>query len=277
MRTMSDASASAQARNRPEPFVEPGDERIAWTGLPVDCNACAHAAMATIDQCRPGHACVEDRYARRIDRFFDWNPQLSDSHVRHGHFEVRAIAAKHADIFLLPSLLDDPEEAVRWNAARRLPMRFKLKMRSDPHREVRIRVAAQLDDADLMPMLGDEDYYVRLVIARRISPALLGALMHDPEAEVRRVVASRLPSALLGAMAHDPDAAVRLCVAERMSIDSLATMRGDPDWRVRHVVASLCPDEAVLRLLAADADPLVRDVAAGRLGNACSLFPETVS
>lgn len=50
-------------------------------------------------------ACVNDRYARRIDRFFNWNPALANSYVRHEHFEVRAIAAKHADVFFLKPLL----------------------------------------------------------------------------------------------------------------------------------------------------------------------------
>jgi hypothetical protein len=63
------------------------------------------------------------------------------------------IAAKHADIFQLPPLLDDPEEAVRWNAARRLPKRYVLRLRTDPHREVRIRVVSLLEDAGLIPML----------------------------------------------------------------------------------------------------------------------------
>ena len=76
---------------------------------------------------------------------------------------MRAIAAKHAAVFLLLPLLDDPEETVRWNAARRLPKKHILKLRNDPHREVRIRIVSLLDDADLVPMLQDKDYYVRLV------------------------------------------------------------------------------------------------------------------
>ena len=67
-------------------------------------------------------------------------------------------------VFLLPPLLDDPEETVRWNAARRLPKRYDHELRHDPHREVRIRVVPLLEDADLVPMMEDPDYYVRLVI-----------------------------------------------------------------------------------------------------------------
>ena len=107
------------------------------------------------DVARLKHSCVNDRYARRIDRFFNWNPDLANSYVAHPHFEVRAIAAKHADVFQLPPLLDDPEEAVRWNAARRLPKRYVLRLRTDPHREVRIRVVSLLEDAELIPMMSD--------------------------------------------------------------------------------------------------------------------------
>lgn len=258
-------------------WVEPGDERIDWRGAAIDCRGCAHAALAGAGRCQPGHACVEDRYARRIDRFFDWNPELADSHVRHPHFEVRAIAAKHADVFLLPALLDDEEEAVRWNAVRRLPPRYKLKLRNDPHREVRIRVAGEIDEGDLAPMLHDSDYYVRLVVARRIAPRLLRTLISDPEPEVRRVVAARLPLAMLAPMAYDPDAAVRLQATERMNATAIAHMRDDEDWRIRHAVASRVRDHAVLRQLADDPDPVVRETARSRLDAGDAPMTEAVS
>src|SRR5271167_2571309 len=120
------------------------DEARDWLGSEIDCGSCAHRELSATGGCRLKHACVNDRYARRIDRFFDWNPALANSYVTHAHFEVRAIAAKHASIFLLPSLLDDPEETVRWNAARRLPKRLVLRLRTDVHREVRIRIASVL-------------------------------------------------------------------------------------------------------------------------------------
>ena len=72
------------------------DEARDWQGNEVDCHACAHFALSAAGGCRLKHACVNDRYARRIDRFFNWNPALADGYVRHPHFEVRAIAAKHA-------------------------------------------------------------------------------------------------------------------------------------------------------------------------------------
>jgi hypothetical protein len=258
-------------------MIDDIDETIDWRGAPVDCRSCAHVALLAQGKCQLGRACVQDRYARRIDRFFDWNPALANDHVDHEHFEVRAIAAKHADVFRLPRLLDDPDEAVRWNATRRLPMRYKLKMRGDPHREVRIRVAAYLSDADLVPMLSDTDYYVRLVVARRIAPELLGPLMSDDEVEVRRVVASRIVTHLLGAMAHDPDPAVRLCVAERLPLDALAGLGNDPDWRVRHMVAELTPDMDCLRMLACDEDELVAEMAMMRLMGAAAPTREQAS
>ena len=111
---------------------------------PSPANLCPHRNLLASKLCRPQHACIQDRYARRIDRFLHWNPSLANDYVSHPHFEVRAIAAKSADLFRLTALLDDPEETVRWNAAIRLPYRYLLRMRSDPHREVRIRVAAKL-------------------------------------------------------------------------------------------------------------------------------------
>ncbi len=217
------------------------DEALDWLGNEVDCASCSHLPMRNAGRCELKHACVNDRYARRIDRFFNWNPEVANSYVTHPHFEVRAIAAKHADIFLLPPLLDDPEEAVRWNAARRLPKRYNLRLRTDPHREVRIRVVSLLEDADLIPMMTDPDYYVRLVIARRVTPALLVRMIFDEEAEVRRVVARRIQQAWLLQMAGDPDATVRLEVAQRLAPDLLPRLRHDADWRVRYEVASRVP------------------------------------
>lgn len=240
------------------------DEARDWQGNEVDCAACTHAGLVGAGGCRLMHACVNDRYARRIDRFFNWNPELADAYIAHPHFEVRAIAAKHANLFLLPPLLDDPEETVRWNAARRLPKRFSLRLRNDAHREVRIRVATLLEAEELMPMMADRDYYVRLVVARRVAPALLGRLMKDEEAEVRRVVARRIPYDWLLGMADDGDPAVRLEVAMRLSPNSLAVLRRDPDWRVRYEVASRIA-AGELAGLTEDEDSMVKEVARARV------------
>jgi hypothetical protein len=239
------------------------DEAIDWRGAKVDCRVCAHFSQQAQGRCRLNHACVHDRYARRIDRFFDWNPGVGNDYVTHPHFEVRAIAAKHASVFLLPPLLDDPEETVRWNAARRAPKRLVLKLRKDVHREVRIRVVSLLDDAELLPMMDDGDYYVRLVIARRVAPNLLLRLIDDVEPEVRRVVAQRVPREWLLRMANDGDASVRVEVAQRLSPPLLRRLRGDPDWRVRYEVASRIAVEEIAEL-ASDSDGFVRDMARSR-------------
>jgi LRV protein FeS4 cluster/Leucine rich repeat variant len=239
------------------------DEARDWQDKEIECGACSHQDMADVGRCRLKHACVHDRYARRIDRFFNWNPELANSYIVHPHFEVRAIAAKHASVFLLPPLLDDPEETVRWNAARRLPKRLVLRLRSDPHREVRIRIASLLDDSELLPMMADPDYYVRLVIARRVAPLLLPRMIDDEEAEVRRVVAQRIPRERLLEMASDPDAGVRLEVAQRLTPELLSRLRDDSDWRVRYEVASRVAVGEIAEL-AFDSDGFVQEMARSR-------------
>ncbi|WP_245476659.1 4Fe4S-binding leucine-rich repeat protein [Bradyrhizobium sp. 31Argb] len=121
------------------------DKARDWLGNEVDCGTCTRIGLRASGGCRLMHACVNDRYARRIDRFFYWNPALADAYITHPHFEVRAIAANHASVFLLPMPPDDAEETVRWNAARRLPKRLVLRLRNDLHRKVRMRVATLLD------------------------------------------------------------------------------------------------------------------------------------
>jgi hypothetical protein len=239
------------------------DEARDWLGDEINCRSCDHRALAAAGGCRLKHACVHDRYARRIDRFFNWNPQLANSYVAHPHFEVRAIAAKHASVFLLPPLLDDVEETVRWNAARRLPKRLVLRLRNDVHREVRIRIASVLDDAELTPMMDDPDYYVRLVIARRVAPSLLVRMICDEEPEVRRIVAQRIPRDWLLRMANDRDAGVRLEIAQRLTPELLSQLRYDPDWRVRYEVASRIA-VGELAELADDSDCFVQDMARWR-------------
>ncbi|MGO9547165.1 MAG: 4Fe4S-binding leucine-rich repeat protein [Rhodomicrobium sp.] len=240
------------------------DEAIDWQGQEIACDGCRHSELLAIGRCSLKHACVHDRYARRIDRFFNWNEALSNDYIDHPHFEVRAIAAKFADVFRLPPLLADPDETVRWNAVRRLPRRYLLLLRNDPHREVRIRVASLLDEADLSPMIRDTDYYVRIVAARRVAPLLLPAMMADEEAEVRRVVASRIEGEALFLMAADKDAEVRLAVVRRLEPGLLAGFHLDPDWRVRYEAASRLP-AGVLSEMRDDPDDMVRDFVRKRL------------
>lgn len=142
-----------------------------WLGRDIDCVSCIHNALRAAGRCGPAHACVQDRYAKRIDRFFAWNRGLANDYLDHPYFEARAVAAKHADVFRLPPLACDPDETVRMTVALRLPERHLLALRSDPHREVRIRVASRLNGADLAPMRRDPDYYVRQIVARRLPPA----------------------------------------------------------------------------------------------------------
>lgn len=239
-------------------------EALDWLGNEVNCLSCRHLSENAAGLCRLKHACVNDRYARRIDRFFTWNPSFGNSYIGHPHFEVRAIAARHADIFLLPPLLDDPEETVRWNAARRLPRRHVLRLRSDPHREVRIRIASLLDPADLAPMADDPDYYVRLVVARRVPPPLLACMIDDEEPEVRRVVASRVPAEWLLRITTDPDSLVRLEAARCLAPYLLSRLKHDPDWRVRYEVARRSPLDEIHGAVEDD-DLLVRELVQSRL------------
>lgn len=128
------------------------DEARDWRGDTIRCADCAHRDYLALGKCRLQHACVQDRYARRIDRFFRWNPQLAREYLEHAYFELRAVATKHVDVFHLPRMLDDPDGTVRLTAVQRLPARLLRRLREDPDREVRIRVAARLKGADLIMM-----------------------------------------------------------------------------------------------------------------------------
>src|SRR5512139_1708078 len=186
-----------------EPSLNELGPPVDWQGGALDCAACACRDLLEQERCSLGHACVVDRYAKRIDRFFFWNPELARDYLAHPYFEVRAVAAKHVDVFHLPQLIHDVDETVRGSAAVRLPPRQLLALVNDPHREVRIRVAARLDPHELSAMIHDGDYYVRQVVAKRIPVGLLILLMHDEEPAVRSVVASRIGESWLAGMAQD--------------------------------------------------------------------------
>jgi len=197
------------------------DAAIDWTGRPVDCSQCPHRALLEQTGCAPRWSCVQDRYARRIDRFFSMHPQLADDYLSNPYFEVRAVAAKYADLFRLSALLTDPDETVRWSVAMRLPTRQLHKLSRDPDREVRIRVAARIDATHLLQMIHDPDYYVRQIVARRLPASLLHLMTSDPDSEVRKVVATRASGALRVGLARDPDPAVRLVAIEHLPADQL--------------------------------------------------------
>ncbi len=57
-----------------------------WQGQEVRCESCPHRELLANSKCRQRLACVADRYARRIDRFFDWNPELANSSLAHPYF-----------------------------------------------------------------------------------------------------------------------------------------------------------------------------------------------
>ena len=239
-------------------------ETLDWQGNDIDCTACAFEGLRSENKCEPGKACVEDRYARRIDRFFERNPSLADGFLTHPYFALRAVAAKHATVFRLPPLLKDSEETVRWTAVKRLPYRYLLELRTDPHREVRIRIALTLKEDDLPSMMYDPDYYVRTVVARRIDPKFLPSMAHDTEAAVRRVVVSRVDERWLMQMANDAEPTVRLEAARRLTPNQLVLLRRDPDWRVRFHVASNIEGEP-LATMKDDSDPVVRQLVYARL------------
>jgi hypothetical protein len=227
------------------------------------CVACPHATLRAQGGCEPGRSCMQDVYARRIDRFFRSHPSLAAQHLHDDYFEVRAIAARHADLFQLTALLDDPDETVRLQLALRLPQRQLLKLRKDPHREVRIRVAQRITAAQLTSMLHDEDYQVRSIVARRLPEALLPLLMHDPDLQVRLDVARRLPMPALWRLCEDAAPEVRRVAAERLPAALLEALVGDSDWTVRWEAAGRASGATLQRLLS-DGEVEVRDRATER-------------
>jgi hypothetical protein len=245
---------------------------VDWEGREVECGVCPHRELLDSGRCALKHACVNDRYARRIARFFMWNPALANGYLDHPYFEVRALAAKYADVFHLPPLLADPDETVRWSAVQRLPRTYLLLLRNDPHREVRIRVASQLQGIEVSAMMRDLDYSVRIEVARRIPADLLPLMMADEEAEVRRVVASRIEGDGLQRMAQDEDAEVRLAAVRRLEDGELWRFRQDPDWRVRYEAARRVPAGA-LGGMKDDPDDMVRDFVLVRIAQEGAELP----
>ncbi|MFT3956351.1 MAG: 4Fe4S-binding leucine-rich repeat protein [Piscinibacter sp.] len=237
-----------------------------WHGAAIDaarCAGCEHAALRAAGQCEPGRCCMHDVYARRIDRFFRTHPSLANQHLTHEYFEVRAIAARYADVFRLGAMLVDPDETVRLQVALRVPQRLLLKLRDDPHREVRIRVALRLDLPELAALVRDTDYQVRCIVAKRAPEGLLPLLMHDADLQVRQEVARRLPMPALWRMAADAAPEVRRIVAERLPVSLLDALAADADWTVRWEAAGRATGAALERLRD-DAEPEVRERARER-------------
>ena len=238
-----------------------------WQGGPIDCVGCSYQDMRGLEGrlgCEPGYACMQDVYARRIDRFFRWHPDLSGEQLEHPYFEVRAIAARHASVFRLTALMDDPDETVRLQVALRLPMAQLLKMARDPHREVRIRVAQRLSPIDLALMRNDSDYGVRELVAQRLPLPLLPTMATDADRAVRMRVAKRLEMPALLRMADDAEPEVRCIVAERLPTGLLMRLGKDTDWRVRFEVAQRA-DVATLHSMQHDDEPDIRQSVKERL------------
>lgn len=235
-----------------------------WLDQPLNCQGCAYEALLQEGKCQLGRACVQDRYARRIDRFLNWNPHLANELLTHPYFEVRAIAVRYADVFHLPALIDDPDETVRLQLALRLPQRSLINLREDVHREVRIRVAHRLDATALPTMQHDADYYVRQIVARRLPVALLPSMMSDPQSDVRAEVAQRIEMPALLRMVDDEAMEVRRIVAQRLPVGLLGRLAHDPELFVRWEVAQRA-DHTVLSVLLKDLDDDIRAVARQRL------------
>jgi HEAT repeat protein len=240
------------------------EKALDWQGREICCSGCVHRELTQDDRCKQKHICVQDRSPLRIEEFFKTNPELANEFLTHPYFEVRAAAAKHADVFRLTALLNDEDESVRWNAALRLPRRFLLRLREDHHREVRIRVASHLEGDELMPMMSDPDYFVRQIIAQRIGVAQLKHMIDDPDPEVRRVVAQRISAEWLPQLVNDSDASVCLAVAERLNPAQLLPLRFHEHFRVRYEAAGRVPVSA-LDAMRRDDDPLVRERVQERL------------
>jgi hypothetical protein len=246
-----------------------------WQGGPVDCAGCSYHDMRAFEGrsgCEPGYACMQDVYARRIDRFFRWHPDQGGEQLAHPYFEVRAIAARFASVFGLTALMDDPDETVRLQVALRVPMTALLKMVGDPHREVRIRVAQRLSPIDLALMRNDEDYGVRELVAQRLPLPLLPTMATDVDRAVRMRVAKRLEMPALLRMADDTEPEVRRIVAERLPTGLLMRLGKDADFRVRFEVAQRA-DAATLHSMRGDTEADIRQTVQERLQGLEKLDP----
>jgi len=242
---------------------ESGIPVLDWEGGELDCSTCPVKNSGA--QCERGHACVHDRYAKRIDRFLKWNPSLANDYLNHPYFEVRAIACRHADVFHLTRLISDEDETVRLSVAVRLPLTMLTKLRNDPHREVRIRVAMRLEGSELLAMANDDDYYVRKLVARRLPKALLPRMLSDKEWEVRLEAVKRLDMPILLRMCGDRELAIRRALVQRLPEPFLDRMVNDPAWEVRWELAQRADLALAQRLAIEDEEYEVRHAAYIRL------------
>ncbi len=239
-----------------------GPDPVDWQGEPLDCGACRFRDRLVSGQCGLGWACVHDRYAKRIERFFLLNPDLADDCLSMPYFETRMNAARVASVFRLRRLLADEDAGVRAMAILRLPRAHAERQIKDPDRRVRIAVAHRLPVDQLLPMTADNDSYVRSIVARRAAPGMLPVMIPDADPEIRRIVARRIGPDWLDRFRADPDPLVRRAAAERRP----GLFVADPDLRVRHTVAELGGIADVTPLLD-DAEDIIRETAAARLAH----------
>lgn len=237
-----------------------GPDPVDWQGRALDCTACAHHAKLAEGLCGLGWSCLNDRYAKRIERFFVLNPEAADDSLGHPYFETRMNAARVASVFRLPKLIGDPDPGVRAMAVMRLPRPYAERAITDPDRRVRIAVVNRVAPKYLLPLTEDEDAYVRSVVARRAPDGLLPAMLHDPDPEIRRIVAARVAPAFLDRFRTDSDPLVRREAACRRP----ALFVADTDMRVRHAVAEAGGPDA-LRTLIDDPEDIIRETARDRL------------
>ena len=182
---------------------------------------------------------MHDRYARRIDRFFDWNPGSRAIPSDPSLFRGARLRRQGRGCVPAAAMLDDPEETVRWSAVRRLPpLLLRLRQRSSPRGSHPGRATARRPRLiSMVPK--DVDYFVRQTVARRIPDDLL----------VLMIGRRRCGSQARRGQPYCPQTAaedggrqgssVRLEVARRDDPANLAAFASDVDWRIRYE-ASRC-------------------------------------
>ncbi len=191
---------------------------------------------------------------------------MATRYLEHPYAETRVLAAKHASVYALSRVVDDPAGRARHG---RLPAAGEPhpapEDRPRPARAHRGRPNASTA-ADLAPMIEDEDYYVRLVVARRAPDGLLPRLIADRNRKSgawSRDASRRACSAPSSATA---DPLVRIVVAERLPVTRLRSLVADPDLRVRYSIAERA-DAGVQRRLLDDREPTIAAFAAERLAS----------
>ena len=93
-------------------------------------------------RCDFGRACVEDRRARRIDRFFAANPALAERLSGAPVFRGAGAGGRYCNVFRCRACWTIRNRTCAPSAAFRLPLAARSPMKSDPDRKVRVAVAS---------------------------------------------------------------------------------------------------------------------------------------